>query len=86
MKNFNLIVARKSAGYNQSQLAELCGVSQNTISSIETGTYLPGLKLAFRLSIALNKEIEDLFPDVYSICKVMTVNVKVRWANEENKS
>lgn len=86
MKNFNLIVARKSAGYNQTQLAELCGTTQNTISSIENGVYNPSLKLAFRLSVALNIPIEKLFNDTYSICKVMTVNVKIRWADEKNKS
>ena len=46
---------------SQSQLAELVGVSRNTISSIETGQFNPTAKLALILCIALDKKFEDLF-------------------------
>ena len=46
---------------SQSQLAELVGVSRNTISSIETGQFSPTAKLALILCIALDKKFEDLF-------------------------
>ena len=46
---------------SQTQLAELVGVSRNTISSIETGQFTPSAKLAMILCIALEKKFEDLF-------------------------
>lgn len=46
---------------SQNQLAELVGVSRNTISSIETGQFNPTAKLALVLCIALDKKFEELF-------------------------
>ncbi len=52
---------RCEKGLSQSQLAELVGVSRNTISSIETGQFNPTAKLALILCIALDRKFEDLF-------------------------
>ena len=60
LKN-NLREARMERGLSQSGLAELVGVSRNTISSIETGQFNPTAKLALILCIALDKKFEDLF-------------------------
>ena len=60
LKN-RLKVARAEKGLSQSQLANLVGVSRNTISSIETGQFNPTAKLALILCIALDKKFEDLF-------------------------
>ena len=46
---------------SQSGLAEMVGVSRNTISSIETGQFSPTAKLALILCIALEKKFEDVF-------------------------
>ena len=46
---------------SQQQLADLVGVSRNTISSIETGQFHPTAKLALILCIALDKKFEELF-------------------------
>lgn len=46
---------------SQASLAELVGVSRNTISSIETGQFSPTAKLALILCIALDKKFEELF-------------------------
>lgn len=53
--------ARAEKNLSQSALAELVGVSRNTISSIETGQFSPTAKLALVLCIALDKKFEDLF-------------------------
>ena len=52
---------RKEKNMSQSALAELVGVSRNTISSLESGQYEPSAKLALVLSIALDKKFEELF-------------------------
>lgn len=60
LKN-NLKEARSEKGLSQQQLADMVGVSRNTISSIETGQFNPTAKLALVLCIALDKKFEDLF-------------------------
>ena len=46
---------------SQQELADMVGVSRNTISSLETGQYEPSAKLALVLAIALDMKFEDLF-------------------------
>ena len=53
--------ARSEKNLSQAQLAEMVGVSRNTISSIETGQFDPTAKLALILCIALDKKFEELF-------------------------
>lgn len=53
--------ARNEKRMSQAALAEMVGVSRNTISSIETGQFNPTAKLALILCIALDKKFEDLF-------------------------
>ena len=53
--------ARAERKLSQGALAELVGVSRNTISSIETGQFSPTAKLALILCIALDKKFEELF-------------------------
>ena len=53
--------ARTERKLSQAALAELVGVSRNTISSIETGQFSPTAKLALILCIALDKQFEELF-------------------------
>lgn len=53
--------ARFEKNLSQVQLAEMVGVSRNTISSIETGQFNPTAKLALILCIALDKKFEELF-------------------------
>lgn len=52
---------RKERNLSQQELAEMVGVSRNTISSLETGQYEPTAKLAYVLCIALDMKFEDLF-------------------------
>ena len=46
---------------SQQELADMVGVSRNTISSLETGQYEPTAKLALVLAIALDMKFEELF-------------------------
>lgn len=57
----NLKDIRTQAGLSQQALADIVGVSRNTISSIETGQFNPTAKLALILCIALDKKFEELF-------------------------
>ena len=52
---------RMEKGLSQAGLAQIVGVSRNTISSIETGQYSPTAKLALILALALDKKFEELF-------------------------
>jgi len=52
---------RKEKNISQQELADMVGVSRNTISSLETGQYEPTAKLALILSIALDKQFEEVF-------------------------
>ncbi len=60
LKN-HLKEVRAERKLSQSQLAEMVGVSRNTISSIETGQFSPTAKLALVICIALDKKFEDIF-------------------------
>ena len=60
LKN-NLKESRKEKNLSQQQLADMVGVSRNTISSIEIGQFTPSAKLALISCIALEKKFEDMF-------------------------
>ncbi|MDY3828911.1 MAG: helix-turn-helix transcriptional regulator [Clostridium sp.] len=60
LKN-NIKEIRTEKKLSQAALANLVGVSRNTISSIETGQFNPTAKLALLLCIALDKKFEELF-------------------------
>lgn len=60
LKN-RLKVARAELNLSQDELARLVGVTRQTISSIETGQYVPSALLAFRLAKMLEKPVEGLF-------------------------
>ena len=70
--------ARFEKKLSQSQLAEMVGVSRNTISSIETGQFNPTAKLALILCIALDKKFEELLLLILGIflSTLGTVNIK----------
>ncbi len=45
----------------QEQLAELLGISRQSVISIENGRYDPSLDLSFRIAKVFNCKIEDIF-------------------------
>ncbi|MBE6043168.1 helix-turn-helix transcriptional regulator [Clostridium sporogenes] len=60
LKN-NLAKVRKEHKLSQTELANMVGVSRQTISSIEREEFNPTAKLALVLCIALDKKFEEMF-------------------------
>ena len=54
-------MARLQADLTQQQLADRTGVTRQTISLIEKGTYNPSLKLCLDICYTLNRTLDDLF-------------------------
>ena len=54
-------VARKDKELTQADLAELVGVTRQTVIAIEKGNYTPSVLLALKLAQALSKKVEELF-------------------------
>ena len=52
---------REQMDISQTELGKLCGVSRQTISSIERGDYHPSVVLALRIAKIFGKTVEDLF-------------------------
>ncbi len=62
MKN-RLKVLRAERDLTQAQLADLLGVSRQTINAIEKGKFDPSLPLAFKAAKLFGLTIEDVFED-----------------------
>lgn len=45
----------------QQELADKTGVTRQTVVAIEKGNYSPSLELAFRIALAFNVGVEDVF-------------------------
>lgn len=52
---------RKQNNENQEDLANIVGVSRQTIISIEKGKYNPSILLAFKIANHYQKSIEEIF-------------------------
>ena len=50
-----------NAEMTQQQLAEKVGATRQTIVAIEKGKYSPSLELAFRIALAFNVALEEVF-------------------------
>ena len=61
MKNLRLKAARAGMDLSQEQLAEMCNVSRQTISSIEKGDYNPTINLCIAICKVLHKTLDELF-------------------------
>lgn len=61
MKNIRLKVARVEKDLTQEELAEIVGVTRQTIGMIEAGNYNPTLNLCIEICRALDKTLNDLF-------------------------
>ena len=61
MAQNRLAEIRESLGYSQAQLADLVGVSRQTISSIERGNADPSVSLALKIAAVCNCSVHDIF-------------------------
>lgn len=56
-----LKVARTEKGLSQEQLADIVGVTRQTIGLIEKNRYNPSLNLCIRIAKALGKTLDEIF-------------------------
>ncbi|MCD7838266.1 MAG: helix-turn-helix transcriptional regulator [Clostridiales bacterium] len=61
MKNLRLKAARAAKDLSQQALADLVGVSRQTINGIEKGSYNPTIRLCIAICKALDKTLDELF-------------------------
>lgn len=60
MKN-NIRVERAIKNITQAELAELIGVSRQTINTIESNRYVPSTILALKIARVFGKPLEEVF-------------------------
>ena len=60
MKNI-IRVERAIKNITQAELAELIGVSRQTINTIESNRYVPSTVLALKMARVFNKPVEEIF-------------------------
>ncbi|MGE4507892.1 MAG: helix-turn-helix transcriptional regulator [Eubacteriaceae bacterium] len=61
MKNLKMKAARVQKDYSQEELAQLVGVTRQTIGMIEANKFNPSLQLCLAICRALDKTLNDLF-------------------------
>jgi putative transcriptional regulator len=57
----NIRVERAIKNITQAELAELIGVSRQTINTIESNRYVPSTVLALKIARVFGKPVEDVF-------------------------
>ena len=60
MKN-NIRVERAIKNITQAELAEIIGVSRQTINTIESSRYVPSTVLALKIARVFGKPVEEIF-------------------------
>jgi putative transcriptional regulator len=60
-KNLALKSARAARDLSQQQLADIVGVTRQTVNAIEKGDYNPSVKLCISICRTLGKTLNDLF-------------------------
>lgn len=63
MKNLRIKAARAALDLSQEDLANLVGVTRQTIGMIEAGKFNPSINLCKDICKALHKTLDDLFWD-----------------------
>lgn len=60
MKN-HVKIGRVKANLTQQQLADVVGITRQTVSLIEKGKYNPSLKLCLQICYAANAKLDEIF-------------------------
>lgn len=60
MKN-RIRLLRAERNWSQGELADMVGVSRNSVNSVENGKFDPSLPLAFRIAHAFGLTVEEVF-------------------------
>lgn len=60
MRN-NIQILRKKRKMTQEELANMCGVTRQTIISLENGKYNPSIFLAHKIAVVFDCIIEEIF-------------------------
>ena len=61
MKNLKLKAARAAKDLSQQALADIVGISRQTVNAIEKGDYNPSIKLCISICKALDRTLDELF-------------------------
>jgi putative transcriptional regulator len=61
VKNKKMKIARIASDLSQEHLADIVGVTRQTISLIESGNYNPSLRLCIEICRTLHTTLNDLF-------------------------
>ena len=61
MKNLKLKAARAAKDLSQQALADIVGVSRQTVNALEKGDYNPSIKLCISICKALDRTLDELF-------------------------
>lgn len=61
MKNLKMKSERAALDLSQQQLADMVGVSRQTINAIEKGDYNPTIRLCIAICKVLNRTLDELF-------------------------
>ncbi|WP_341528004.1 substrate-binding domain-containing protein [Nostoc sp. UHCC 0302] len=81
----NLKSIRTRLGMSQQDLANLAGVTRQTISGVESGQYAPSVTITLRLAKALGCQVEDLFWLERDLPKVEAVLAKPIAAGQQTR-
>lgn len=60
-KNLKLKSARGALDMSQKEIADIVGVTRQTINAIENGDYNPSIKLCIAICRVLGKTLNDIF-------------------------
>lgn len=61
MKNLRMKSARAALDMSQQELADIVGVTRQTINAIERGDYNPTIKLCLSICRVLGRTLDELF-------------------------
>lgn len=61
LKNLKMKAARAGMDLSQEELANIVGVTRQTIGMIESGKFNPSIQLCIAICKALHKTLDDIF-------------------------